>query len=120
MDLPAGELRDVPARAAGYTDRRASAFRWRQANAKTLEIALAAVRPTAPVAKAGDITDFEEPGAWKKDGDLWVHKGGGFVPYKLGPKGVYTFTVELVKGGGVFRGGRIRWFAAVCRSRRII
>ena len=25
--------------------------------------------------------------------------------------GVYTFTVELVKGGGVFRGGRIRWCA---------
>ena len=61
------------------------------------------------VAKTGDITGFDEPDAWKKDGDVWVHKGGGFVPYKLGPRGVYTFTVELVKGGGVFHGGRIRW-----------
>ena len=50
---------------------------------------------------------------------MCVRKGGGFIPYKLGPKGVYTFTVELVKGGGVFHGGRIRWYAAVRRLRRI-
>jgi hypothetical protein len=75
---------------------------------RTLQVALAKVAVVA-VAKNGDITGFAEPDAWKKDGELWVHKGGGFVPYKLGPRGVYTFTVELLKGGGPFRGGRIRW-----------
>jgi hypothetical protein len=29
------------------------------------------------------------------------------VPYKLPSKGVFTFTVELVKGGG--RSGQVRW-----------
>jgi hypothetical protein len=31
------------------------------------------------------------------------------VPYKLPPKGVFAFTVQLLKGGGVFRAGAIRW-----------
>lgn len=52
---------------------------------------------------------FEDAQSWTKDGDNWVHKGGGFVPFKPVPKGVLTFTVELVKGGGVFRAGAIRW-----------
>ncbi len=109
VELPAGSY-IFTARAAGFTDK-SERISVAAGESKTLEIALAAVRPTAPVVKGGDITDFEEAGAWKKDGDLWVHKGGGFVPYKLGPKGTYTFTVELVKGGGLFRGGRIRWAA---------
>ena len=76
---------------------------------RTLQVALAKVPVVAAVAKPGDITGFAEPDAWKKEGDVWVHKGGGFVPYKLGPRGVYTFTVELLKGGNAFRSGRIRW-----------
>jgi hypothetical protein len=75
---------------------------------RPLQLALNRI-PAAAAPKPGDVTGFAEPDAWKKDGDVWVHKGGGFVPYKLGPRGVYTFTVELVKGGNVFRGGRIRW-----------
>jgi hypothetical protein len=54
----------------------------------------------------GDIGGFEEP--WKQEGELWIHKGGGFVGYKLPPEGVFTFTVQLIKGGGMFR-SRVRW-----------
>ena len=50
-----------------------------------------------------------DPNAWKQQNGLWVHTGAGFVPYKLKPNGVFTFTVELLKGGNIFRGGRIRW-----------
>jgi hypothetical protein len=79
---------------------------------REVDFALARERPTAPpvVAKApGGMAEFEDAGSWKQDGASWVHKGGGFVPYKLPPKGVFTFTVELLKGGGVFRAGQIRW-----------
>jgi hypothetical protein len=61
-----------------------------------------------PVVAAG-MAEFEDAQSWKKDGKSWVHKGGGFIAYKLPPKGVFTFTVELLKGGGVFRAGQIRW-----------
>jgi hypothetical protein len=67
-------------------------------------------KPTAPPPPVTrGMADFEDAEGWKKDGDNWVHKGGGFVPYKLSPKGVFTFTVQLLKGGGVFRAGQIRW-----------
>jgi hypothetical protein len=40
---------------------------------------------------------------------VWRHKGGGFLTYKLPSRGVFTFAVYLVKGGSLFRGGRVRW-----------
>ena len=78
---------------------------------REVEFTLARERPAAtppPVAASG-MAEFEDAEGWKKEGDSWAHKGGGFVPYKLPPKGVFTFTVQLLKGGGVFRGGQIRW-----------
>jgi hypothetical protein len=75
---------------------------------RTVDFALA--RPAAPPPPAPrGMADFEDAQSWKKDGDAWVHKGGGFVAFKLPPKGVFTFTVELLKGGSVFRAGQIRW-----------
>ncbi|MEO8027527.1 MAG: hypothetical protein ABI823_13690, partial [Bryobacteraceae bacterium] len=63
-----------------------------------------------PAPRAGGMGDWEE-GGWTKDGDVYSRKGGGFVLYKIAPaKGIFTFTVQLLKGGGVFRSGRIRWF----------
>ncbi len=110
VDLPPGNY-VVFGKMPGYSDR---VERVTLASGEThaVTMTLTKVPVAAPVAKPGDITSFFEPDEWKKEGDLWVRKGGGFVRYKLGPAGVYTFTVELVKGGGVFRGGRIRWFAA--------
>ena len=65
------------------------------------------VPPPAP--KTAGITDFDDPNSWSKQGDLWVHKGGGFIPFKLPASGTLTFTVRLLRGGSLFRGGRIRW-----------
>ena len=55
------------------------------------------------------MSDFSELATWTKDGDNWVHKGGGFQAYKLTPKGTFTFTVQLIKGGSFLHGGEIRW-----------
>jgi len=106
LELPAGTYM-VFTKAPGFADRM-DRVQLAAGETRNLQLALSKV-PVVAVAKPGDITGFTEPDAWKKDGDVWVHKGGGFVPYKLGPRGIYTFTVELVKGGGPFRGGRIRW-----------
>jgi hypothetical protein len=65
--------------------------------------------PPVVVVKAGTMEDFENLAAWKKDGDVWSHRGQGFLAYKMVPNGVFQFTVQLVKGGNLFRGGRIRW-----------
>jgi hypothetical protein len=62
---------------------------------------------TAP--KPGTMNDWDDNSAWKEENGVWHHKGQGFVGYKLPPKGIFTFTVQLVKGGGIFRGGKIRW-----------
>jgi len=88
---------------------------------RTLEFTLARERPAAPppVAARG-MADFEDPQSWKKDGNNWVRKGGGFVPFKLPPKGVFTFTVSLVKGGGLFRAGQIRWCLQYLDSRNYL
>jgi hypothetical protein len=66
------------------------------------------VPPPPPVLPRG-MTDFEDAQTWKKEGNNWVHTGGGFVPYKPRPDGVFTFTAQLLKGGGAFRAGQIRW-----------
>jgi len=64
-----------------------------------------------PAARAGGMADWEDASAWTKDGEVYTRRGGGFVLYKLTPmKGVVTFTVQLLKGGGVFKSGRVRWF----------
>lgn len=77
---------------------------------REVAFALAKASPAAPPPPvASGMAEFEDAQGWKKEGDNWVHKGGGFVPYKLPAKGVFTFTVQLLKGGGVFRAGQIRW-----------
>jgi hypothetical protein len=106
LELPAGSY-VFTGKAPGYTDK-TERIQLAAGENHNVELALAKVVVT-PTVKTGDMGDFEDPAAWKKEGDLWTHKGGGFVPYKLGPKGVYTFTVELVHGGNLFKGGRVRW-----------
>lgn len=91
-------------KAPGYAER-SERVQVAAGETRTIEITLGRERAAA-AAKAGDMNAFVDAG-WKKEGALWVHKGGGFVPYSLPPKGVFTFTVQLIKGG-VFR-GRIRW-----------
>jgi hypothetical protein len=109
IELPPGSY-VFSASAPGFTE---STTHVQLAAGENREMAftLARERPAAPlpVVAASGMAEFEDAQSWKKAGDTWVHKGGGFVPYKLPPKGVFTFTVELLKGGGVFRAGQIRW-----------
>jgi len=108
VELPPGSYA-FSASAPGFAE---STTRVQLAAGESREVGftLARERPAAPPpVVASGMAEFEDAQSWKKEGDSWTHKGGGFVPYKLAPKGVFTFTVQLLKGGGVFRAGQIRW-----------
>ena len=109
VDLPAGNY-IFTARAAGYVDR-TERVQIGAGETHPLELALAKVAAAAPPPppKNFGMGDFEDPNAWSKQGDVWSHKGGGVIPYKLPTNGTFTFTVRLLRGGSLFRGGRIRW-----------
>ena len=62
-----------------------------------------------PVPAQGTIADFADPSQWHEENGEFVHHGAAFLPYKLPPAGIFTFTVELLKGGGLFRSGKVRW-----------
>jgi hypothetical protein len=48
--------------------------------------------------------------AWTAEGQEFVRRGGGSVLYKpSGSPGVYSFTLMLAAGGGVFRGKSLEW-----------
>jgi PEGA domain len=109
VDLPAGNY-IFTARAAGFVDR-TERVQIGAGETHPLELALAKVPAAAPPPppKNFGMGDFEDPNAWSKQGDVWSHKGGGVIPYKLPANGTFTFTVRLLRGGSLFRGGRIRW-----------
>jgi hypothetical protein len=71
-----------------------------------------AVVPKAAPKQVASMDGFESQEGWtKQDNGVWRRQGGGFLPYKSSPStGTYTFAVYLVRGGNVFRGGRVRWF----------
>lgn len=107
-DLPTGNY-VFTARAPGYTDK-TERVQVAAGETASLQLALAKVVAAAPPPpKTFGIADFEDANAWSKQGDLWVHKGEGAVPFKLAANGTFTFTVRLLRGGSLFRGGRIRW-----------
>lgn len=65
--------------------------------------------PPPPPLKAGTIADFEDPRQWRAWNGVYLHQGAGFLSYKLPPSGVFSFTVQLLKGGGFMREGKVRW-----------
>ncbi len=67
----------------------------------------AAANPPAPA--PGTMSDWEDNNVWRQEGGIYMHQGAAFIPYKMTPQGVFTFTVQSVKGGNLFRGGRIKW-----------
>ena len=71
---------------------------------RKLDVVLVRERPKAPAPVVGGMDGFEDPQSWKRAGDAWIHKGGGFVGYAAIPNGTFTFTASL-KG----RGGQVRW-----------
>ena len=107
-DLPTGNY-VFTARAPGYTDK---TERLQVAAGETASLQLALAKVVAappPPPKTFGMADFEDASAWSKQGGLWVHKGEGVIPFKLPTNGTFTFTVRLLRGGSLFRGGRIRW-----------
>lgn len=66
-------------------------------------------KPVVQTAKAGTMDDWENPNLWRKEEDNYIHRGSAWIPYKLPARGTFTFTVQLQKGGNVFRAGKIRW-----------
>lgn len=124
-EMPGGQI-DLPpgsyvfyGSAPGYTTRTERVLLG-AGETRTVELALSRAAAPPPTLKSGDITGFEDPGAWKKEGELWTHRGGGFIPYGMGPKGIYTFTVELIHGGNLFKGGRIRWVVQYTDSKNYL
>ena len=68
------------------------------------------VAPKPPPVRITSMEGFESQEGWlPQDNGVWRHKGGGFLTYKLPSNGVFTFALYLVKGGNLFRGGRVRW-----------
>ncbi len=108
VDLSPGSY-SFTAKAPGFADRteRVQVAAGAQA---TVDLTLASAHAAPAGPKAGGMADWEDPSGWTRDGEAWIHKGGNFVPYKLAAKGTYTFTVELLKGGNMFKGGHIRWY----------
>jgi hypothetical protein len=107
MDLPAGTY-VFSAKAPGFTES-TTRFQLAAGESREVELTLVHERAAPPPVVANAMALFEDAQSWTKEGDSWVHQGGGFVPFKPPPKGLLTFNVELVKGGGVFRAGAIRW-----------
>jgi len=108
LDLAPGNY-TFTSKAPGFTDRTLP-VQVAAGGQVVVDLTLAAVRAAAPAPKAGGMADFEDPSGWTRDGEAWIHKGGNFLPYKLPAKGTYTFTVQLLKGGNIFKGGHIRWY----------
>jgi hypothetical protein len=108
VDLAPGSY-TFTSKAPGFTDRteHVTVASGAQVN---VDLTLASARASAPAPHVGGMADFEDPSGWTRDGEAWLHKGGNFVPYKLPAKGRFTFTVQLLKGGNIFKGGHIRWY----------
>jgi hypothetical protein len=107
VNLPPGSY-VFTARAPGYAEK-TERLQVDAGATLPLELALAKVAVAPPPApKVFGMGDFEDPNAWTKQGDFWSHKGGGVIPYKAS-NGTFTFTVRLLRGGSLLRGGRIRW-----------
>ncbi len=109
IELPAGGY-IFTSKALGFIDR-SEHVQIAAGSQISLDLTLASARTAAPAPPTiGGMADWEDPAGWTRDGEAWVHHGGNFVAYKLPAKGRYTFTVQLIKGGNMFRGGHIRWY----------
>jgi hypothetical protein len=108
IDLAAGNYTFV-SKAPGFNDR-SMGVQVAGGAQVVVDLTLTPSRVVAPPPKVGGMADWEDPAGWARDGEAWVRHGGNFVPYKPPAKGTYTFTVQLIKGGNIFRGGHIRWY----------
>ena len=70
----------------------------------------APVKAAAPKPRSGDMSNFDNPAAWQELQGVWKHKGAATLTYGLPPNGIFTFSIYMLKGGSLLRGGRVRWF----------
>jgi hypothetical protein len=79
------------------------------------------VAPKAPPVRVTSMDGFETLEGWmQQDNGVWRRKGGGFLTYKLPSHGLFTFAIYLVKGGSLFRGGRVRWVTDYVDSKNYV
>lgn len=99
------------AKAPNYLDRseRATVV---PGESRNLELALEREsRVTPPERTASRATPTVDWSGWTKEGNAFIRRGGNRVTIRSGPlNGTITFTANLRKGGGLFRGGKLRWF----------
>jgi hypothetical protein len=77
---------------------------------RTLDIALARESRPSEFAKPRPAPALNWAG-WQRENGEYVRKGGDRVVLHSGSlAGTFTFTARLLKGGGLFRGGKLRWF----------
>jgi hypothetical protein len=56
------------------------------------------------------MADFDQPDLWRQAEGIYTHRGEAFLTFRPSPRGVFNFTLNLLRGGNIFRGGRVRWF----------
>lgn len=118
IELPPGTY-VFSASAPGFTEA-TTHFPLAAGEVRVVNVNLAPEKPAAPPVVTRGMAQFADAQNWTRDGEYWIHKGGGFVPYMLPAKGVFTFTVRLLKGGGVFRSGQIRWCVEYLNSKNYL
>jgi len=87
LNLAAGTYTLTARTADGFTH--SSTFEVIASQSKTLDLSLA----------PNGMSKWDDPGAWKQEGDSFIRKGGGFVLYGVVPaSGTFAFSAILTKG----------------------
>jgi hypothetical protein len=67
-------------------------------------------KPAPPKIRSGDLSNFDTPSAWSVGSDgVWKHRGQAALTYSIAPNGIFTFSIYMLRSGGILRGGRVRW-----------
>jgi hypothetical protein len=104
ITLPEGSY-TLTAHAANYTDR-SLAITLAAGETRNVELTLEHVQARVQAPAARGMADWDEPDAWKQEGQWYVRKGGNFVGFKPSVvNGTFVFTVDLRKGR------RLQWVA---------
>jgi hypothetical protein len=74
----------------------------------------------APKPVVGSMAQFDHPSLWREQDGIFRRRGAGTYTYSLTPNGVFSFTIYLLKGGNMFRGGRVRWVVQYRNARNYL
>jgi hypothetical protein len=67
-------------------------------------------KPAPPKRVEGGMEQFDSPAAWRLQEGVWRHRGAAALTYGLRPDGIFTFSIYMLRGGSLLRGGRVKWF----------